>query len=45
MTDGQGFLPPQRSGFVEGKCPKCGKHTFSKGKINKHKCTAKEVSK
>ena len=32
------FLPPPKSGFVEGKCPKCGKATFSKGKTHKHKC-------
>jgi len=33
----ENFLPPPRSGFVEGKCPKCNKPTFSGGKINKHK--------
>lgn len=27
-----------RSGFVEGKCPKCGKIRFSKGNTHKHKC-------
>ncbi len=27
-----------RSGFVEGKCPKCGVMRFSKGKVHKHKC-------
>jgi len=34
----QEYLLPARSGFVEGKCPKCGKATFSKGKVSKHKC-------
>ena len=38
MTEKTSFLPPARSGFVEGKCPKCGNPTFSKGKVNKHKC-------
>lgn len=38
MTDKQNHLPPQRSGFVEGKCAKCGKATFSKGKVSKHRC-------
>ena len=38
----QNYLPPPRSGFTEGRCPTCGKHTFSKGKINKHKCKGKE---
>jgi len=32
------WLPPARSGFVEGKCPKCGRLTFSKGKVIKHRC-------
>lgn len=32
------YLPPPRSGFVDGKCQKCGKSIFSKGKIHKHKC-------
>ena len=32
------FLPPPRHGFVAGVCKKCGKTTFSKGKVNKHKC-------
>jgi tRNA(Ile2) C34 agmatinyltransferase TiaS len=27
-----------KSGFTEGKCPNCGKRTFSKGKVSKHRC-------
>jgi len=38
MMEKTNFLPPARSGFTEGKCQKCGKTTFSKGKVNKHKC-------
>jgi len=34
----ENYLPPAQSGFVEGTCPVCKKHTFSKGKTNKHKC-------
>lgn len=38
MADKNDFLPPKRSGFIEGKCDKCGKRTFSKGGSSKHKC-------
>ena len=30
-----------RSGFIEGKCDKCGKPTFSKGTVAKYKCHGK----
>ena len=32
------YLPAPRSGFIEGKCSKCGKSTFSKGRTSKHRC-------
>ena len=44
MADEKWWMPPMRSGFVEGQCPNCKKRFFSKGRINKskHVCPKKK---